>query len=145
MSVTRWKFEDYHQTGPTPYTYTWEINPSDGGSPSIQKNMTSLTNTGPNRMILAQEGQSTVPALTFAGVILTQTHYETLELWFNRRVLIKLTDDLSRVFYGVFTAFNPKRVRRGANFWYHTFDAEFQCNAYYNASGERVYGRLPSA
>jgi hypothetical protein len=130
------------QTGPQPYTYVWEINPNDGGSPEIQKNMSILQNVGPNRMNLVMEGQSTVPTIAFTGVILTQTQYEAMELWFDRRVLIKLLDDLGRSFYGVFSKFAPKRQRRGTNFWYHTYDAQFTVTAYVNASGQRVYGRM---
>lgn len=140
--ATKWVFTDYFQKGPTPYAYTWEVNPNDGGSPEIAKNMTILQNVGPNRINLVMEGQSSVPTLSFSGVILTQTHYETLELWFDRRVMIRLTDDLGRNFYGVFSKFSPKRSRRASNVWYHTYDAEFTVTAYVNASGRRVYGRV---
>lgn len=141
MSV-KWTFEDVWQTGPEPYTYTWEINPNAGGSPSIDKNMTILQNTGPNRMNLVQEGQSTVPMVEFSGVILTQSHMEALELWYDRRVLLKMTDDLGRDFYGVFSKFTPKREYHASNPWYHSYDASFHVTAYYNASGQRVYGRV---
>lgn len=140
--MARWTFHDYWETGPTPYRYDWEINPNDGGSPQISKQMTVLQSVGPNRLNLVMEGQSTVPTLSFSGVILTQAHYETIELWFDRRVLIELTDDLGRTFYGVFSKFAPKRSRRAASPWYHTYDAEFQVTAYINASGQRVYGRI---
>lgn len=122
--------------------YTFDINPNDGGSPEASKNMTMLQNTGPNRMNLVQEGNSVVPTLTFAGVILAQEQYENLEYWFDRRVLIEMRDDLGRTFYGVFSKFSPKRVRRPYNPWYHTYDAEFAVTAYINASGQRVYGRM---
>jgi hypothetical protein len=138
----KWVFEDYWQTGPTPYSYTWEVNPNAGGSPVVQKNMTLLQNVGPNRMNIVQEGQNQVPVLDFSGVILTQAQYEAMEAWYDRRVLIKLTDDLGRHFYGVFSKFAPKRERRAHNFWYHTYDAEFHVTAYVNASGNRVYGRI---
>jgi hypothetical protein len=141
-AVVKWIFKDYWETGPTPYTYTWEINPNDGGSPESTKTMTILQNVGPNRMNLVQEGQTTVPTLSFSGVILTQAHYEKMELWFDKRVLIQLTDDLSRNFYGIFSKFSPKRSRHGGNFWYHNYDAEFAVTAYVNASGVRTYGRI---
>lgn len=140
--TVKWKFIDYFQTGPTPYQYQWEINPNDGGSPEITKSLSILQNTGPNRINLVMEGQSTVPTLQFTGVILSQQQYETMEIWFDRRVLIQLVDDLERNFYGVFSKFSPKRSRRAGNPWYHTYDAEFAVTAYVNASGQRVYGRL---
>lgn len=138
----RWIFYDYWNSGPTPYYYQWEINPSDGGSPEVSKNLAISQNVGPNRMNLVQEGQSVIPTLQFSGTILTQQQYETLELWFDRRVLIEMSDDLHRTFYGVFSKFAPKRARRPRNPWYHTYDAEFAVTAYVNASGQRVYGRI---
>ncbi len=122
--------------------YVWEINPNDGGSPAITKNLTISNSVGPNRVGIVQEGQSSPPVLSFGGVILTQEHYETLETWFDRRIFIKLTDDLGREFYGVFTRFTPRRVRRPSRPWYHTYEAEFTAQAYKNASGDWVYGRL---
>jgi len=138
--VVRWSMQDYWAA--TPVTYQMEINPNDGGSPEITKQMAILQSSGPNRMNLVQEGNSTTPTINFSGVILEQGHYENLEYWFDKRVLIKLVDDLNRTFYGVFSKFAPKRIRRPNNPWYHTYDAEFTVTAYVNASGQRVYGRI---
>lgn len=125
-----------------PSSYTFEINPNDGGTPSVQKNITASQSTGPNRNPILQEGNSAAPQMPFSGVILTQEHLEALETWFDRRVFIKLTDDLGREFYGVFSRLDPRRVRRASNFWYHTFDAELTIAAYRNASGQWMYGRI---
>jgi hypothetical protein len=129
----------YQQTS---FAYTMEINPSDGGSPSIQKNVQISQSSGPNRVNIVQEGASQAPLMGFSGTILTQSQLEALEMWFDRRVFIKITDDLGREFYGVFSKFTPKRSRRASNFWYHTYDAEFTLSAYRNASGNWVYGRV---
>lgn len=122
--------------------YTWEINPNDGGTPTVIKNILMSQTVGPNRVNILQEGQSQAPLLDFSGVILTQTQLEAMEDWFNRRILIKVTDDLGREFYGVFSTWTPKRVRRSSNPWYHTYDAEFTLSAYRNASGDWMYGRV---
>lgn len=139
--TVKWTFTDYWQVGPPPYTYTWEINPNEGGSPEITKNISVFENVGPNRLGLLMEGQSSIPILNFSGVILTQSHYEALEHWFDHRILIKLDDDLERSFYGVFSKLSPKRSRRASNPWYHTYDATFHASGYRNASGTTVYGR----
>lgn len=123
-------------------SYTWDINPNDGGSPMVTKQLNIVQNTGPNRVNIIQEGGSEAPVLDFSGVILTQEHYEAIEGWYNKRVLILMTDDLGRQFYGTFSKFNPKRQRRASNPWYHTYDAEFVCTKYTNASGNDVYGRV---
>lgn len=126
---------------PVAADYTWEINPNDGGALEVQKNLQIAQNTGPNRVNIVQEGQSQAPVMNFSGTILTQGQLETMEKWFDRRVFIRLTDDLGRQYYGIFSQFQPKRVRRASNFWYHTYDAAFTVSAYKNASGDWVYGR----
>lgn len=140
-SVTRWTFKDVWSTT-TNTIYTFEVNPNQGGSPQVTKNLNIAYNVGPNRGGILQEGQSTVPVLTFSGLLLTQTHYEAMETWFDKRVLIELKDDLGRTFRGVFSSFNPTRVRKPFNPWYHTYDAAFTCHGYKNASGQIRYGRF---
>lgn len=142
MSVIRWTFTDVWETGPEPYVYTFDINPNQGGSPQVQKQFAVNTNAGPNRGGILQEGQSTPPILTFGGVILTQHHYEALETWYDKRILIELADDLGRIFRGAFSNFAPSRERRAFNPWYHTFQAGFTVYGYKNASGEFRYGRF---
>lgn len=129
----------YHQT---PVTYTMEINPNDGGSPSISKSVLMTQSVGPNRVNILQEGQSQAPVLQFSGIILGQDELESLEYWYDKRIFIKVTDDLGREFYGVFSTFAPHRQRRVSNFWYHTYDATFTLAAYRNASGQFLYGRV---
>lgn len=125
-----------------PSRYVMAVNPNDGGSPTIQKNILMSQTVGPNRVNILQEGTSQAPVIAFSGVVLTQGQLEAMEKWFDRRVFIKLTDDLGREFYGVFSKWTPKRQRRASNFWYHTYDAEFTVSGYKNASGEWVYGRV---
>lgn len=142
MAVVRWKLKDVHEVGPTPYEYTLHINPNEATSATVEKAMNVLSNAGPNRGIVVQEGRMTVPAIEFSGVILKQEHLEALELWFLRRVILDLTDDLGRTYRGIFAGFQPQRPYRGGNFWYHTYSASFQASAYRNASGQVVYGRF---
>lgn len=126
----------------TNVAYQFEINPNDNGAVSIQKSIMMNQTTGPNRVNILQEGQNQAPLLDFSGVILTQTQLEAMETWYDRRVFIKITDDLGREYYGVFSKFTPKRIRRASNFWYHNYDAEFTLSAYRTASGNWLYGRV---
>lgn len=125
-----------------PVSWEMDINPDDGGTPSVTKNMLMSQTVGPNRVNIVQEGRSTAPVMTFSGVILTQEHLEAMEEWFDRRTFIKVTDDLGREFYGVFSAWTPHRQRRARNYWYHTYDAQFTLAAYKNSSGSWLYGRV---
>jgi hypothetical protein len=122
--------------------YVMAINPNDGGAISVQKNIMMSQTVGPNRVNILQEGTSQAPLLTFSGVILTQDQLEAMERWYDRRVFIKLTDDLGRQYFGVFSKWAPKRIRRASNFWFHTYEAEFTVSGYKNASGLWVYGRV---
>jgi hypothetical protein len=140
--VTRWVFDNYRHLGAAPYTYTFEINPNEGGSPTVQKNMTVLTNVGPTRGAILQEGAATPPELQFSGIILTQTHYEAMEYWFDKRVQLEITDDLGRKFRGIFSRWEPQRTRRAFNPWYHTYTAGFTVAGYKNASGLVRYGKF---
>jgi len=138
--VVRWQLRDVWETGPTPYVYTLDVNPDEGGSPKVTKQMAVQSNTGPGRAPILQEGQTDPPTLSFSGAILTQGHYEALEYWHDRRVMLELTDDLNRVFRGVLTSFSPERTRRAFNVWFHRYSAEFSVFSYVNASGIPVYG-----
>lgn len=140
--VTKWVFSDYKSQGSSPYTYTFEINPNEGGSPTIQKNMTALSNVGPNRGAILQEGNAAPPELAFSGVILTQTQYEVMEAWFDKRLALEITDDLGRKFRGVFSRWEPQRTRRAFNPWYHTYNAGFSVAGYKSASGVVRYGKF---
>lgn len=122
--------------------YVMEINPNDGGAITIQKNILMSQTVGPNRVNILQEGTSQAPVITFSGVILTQEQLEAMERWFDRRVFIRMTDDLGRQYFGVFSKWSPRRQRRASNFWYHSYDAEFTISGYMNASGQWVYGRV---
>lgn len=127
---------------PSNMEYEFHVNPNDGGSPVVQKQMNISSNAGPNRGAILQEGQSSPPELSWSGVILSQQHLEALEEWYDRRVLIELKDDLGRTFQGVFTGFSPQRVRKASNFWYHTYSATFTVYGYRNAVGKIRYGRF---
>lgn len=128
-----------------PLTWTFDINPNEGGSPSIEKQMNIQSNVGPRHGGIIQEGSSQTPTIEFGGVILTQEHYEMMEYWYTRRVLLDLEDDLHRKFRGVFSAFSPKRIRRAFNPWYHEYSASFLVWAYRNSSGQAIFGRMEDA
>jgi hypothetical protein len=140
MAVRRWRFRDVWETGPAPYEYTVEINPDEGGSPQLTKQIAVASNTGPGRAPILQEGQSDPPSVQFSGTILTREHYEALEYWADKKILLEVTDDLGRRFRCVLAGFSPDRSRRAYNPWFHRYSAELRVFSYVNASGKPVYG-----
>lgn len=136
MSVVKWRFAEVWGE----QFWHMPVNPNEGGSPTIEKEMNALSNAGPYLGAILQEGRTSVPKLSFSGVILAQDHYEDLERWHLKRVLLDLDDDLGRTFRGVLVSFSPQRTRRAFNPWYHTYTAEFVAWAYRNASGQVLFG-----
>lgn len=133
--VTRWEFFDGTNTWVVP------VNPNEGGSPTMQKNITTHTNLGPNRHSILQEGESGPVQISFSGVILTQAHLETFETWFDKKLMLDLTDDLGREFQGVLSAFEPTREYRPNRPWFHRYSATFLVAGYRNASGQTRLAR----
>lgn len=142
QGVVRWKFIDVFHKGPAPYEWQFTINPDAGGTPIATKNIAISYSSGPRVFGIVMEGGWGVPIMNFSGIILEQVHLETLEAWFEQRILIELHDDLGRIMRGVFSKFAPTRVRRATRAFYHTFEAEFTVIGYRNASGVDRYVRL---
>lgn len=134
MAAVRWKLTDGQST------YVFEINPNEGGTPTITKQISTNVPMGPNRRTVFSEGRLSITDMNFGGVILTQTQLEAMELWALKRTLLQLDDDLGRTFQGVLSSFSPTRSRRAFNPWYHTFTATFGITAMRNASGAVLYG-----
>lgn len=138
--VVKWQFFDLYQKGPSPWDYVFEINPNEGGALIMEKTVTQHSNTGPNRMTVLQEGQNSASTITFSGVILDQDHFEAMEYWFQKRVMLEIRDDLGRRYRGILSGWVPQRPRRTYNFWYHTYSATFTVSAARNANGQNIYG-----
>ncbi len=138
MSVVRWKFTDVR----TGVAYVFEINPNEGGSPTVSKQVATNVPMGPSRRAVFSEGRLSVTDMTFGGVIITQTHFEAMQQWALKRTLLQLDDDLGRTFQGVLSSFSPTRSRRAFNPWYHTYSATFGITAMRSASGAVLYGVL---
>jgi hypothetical protein len=139
--TSRWTFKDLS----TGQVYQFVINPNEGGSLSVEKEVSRVSAIGPNRISTLSEGRSTPGVLEFSGVILSQAHYESFEVWAWKKTLLELTDDLGRVFQGVVSAFSPQRQRRGSNPWFHTYSARFTPVSAMSASGEMLFGKRVTA
>lgn len=117
--VQKWQLEDTN-TG-TPETYTFEVNPREGGSPPYSKNINYQSTTAPDGKTLVYEGQDEVQEIEWQGVILSQDQYNNLKYWYDKRHQVKLTDDLNREMYIYIHSFEPTR-RRSTNYdWSHEY------------------------
>lgn len=115
--VVKWTFTD-----PTlSETYTFDVNPREGGSPDFKKSISQMSTSAPDGLTLFFEGVDTPQVIEFSGVILDQNQYDTFVAWWDKRVLLQLTDDLDREFRVYVESFTPKRERRRSHEYYHTY------------------------
>lgn len=117
MALVRWKLFDPVES----VTFTFQLNPQSGGSPSFKKRINYQNTSAPGGLTLIYEGQDEVREIEWEGVILEQAHYEALYLWWDRRRQLLLTDDMGREFWVYLQTFEPKRVRSALHPWKHTY------------------------
>jgi hypothetical protein len=121
MARTGWRWED--QTDGT--VQVMPINPNDGAAPTYAKSLTKERSVAPGALgqVLIYEGADQPREFSFSGVILEKVHYDfILNIW-NKRHLVKLTDDLGNEYIVYLETFTPKRVRSASRPWRHTYDA----------------------
>ena len=115
----KWQFDD-----PVSFdTYVFEINPSEGGSPKYEKQISESSTTDGTTVLF--EGRDATKNASFSGVVLTQDQYNAMIEWFNKRYLIDYTDDLGRTFTIYITKFDPKRERAIHSPWKHSYTVDY--------------------
>lgn len=117
MAVVRWTFDD-------PVTldhYQFEVNPNDGGSPTLAKNFQYSNTSAPDGKTVVFEGRDKVQQIEFSGVILEQSQYDAFVTWWNHRNQVLITDDLGRQFFIVIEQFVPTRRRSAMHPWKHDY------------------------
>ena len=120
MARVAWVLEDLV----TNETYSWEINPKDLTLPR-RKSLSYVATAAPGGRVVAYEGRDEPRKMTYSGTILTEEQYDNLTTWFEKRNLLKLTDDLGRE-YGVYiTSFEIQRSFHSAQYpWRHNYSGE---------------------
>ena len=117
MAVNRWIFSD----PVTLATYNFEINPSEGGSPSYNKTFVYRSTSAPDGKVIVFEGREAPKTLEFSGVLLTEAHFNAFVEWYNKKYQVQVTDDLGREFSIIIESFVPKRERAVHSPWKHSY------------------------
>ena len=117
MSVVRWTFFDPF----TSDTYTFEINPNEGGSPAFKRAFSYQATAAAEGRTLVFEGRAAPKSMDFSGTLLTEAQLEAFETWADKGNQIKVTDDLGRESWIVIEEFIPKRVRAVQYPWKHSY------------------------
>lgn len=117
MAVVRWTLYDPVDD----LTYTFHLNPSEGGSPQHKKRINYQNTSAPDGQTLVFEGQDEVRDLQWDGVIREQAHYDALYAWWDKRRQLLFTDDLGRSYWVYLISFEPKRMRAVRAPWKHQY------------------------
>lgn len=119
--VVRWTFTDPQSLE----VYTFEINPNDGGTPSPAKNLVFESASAEEGQPIIFEGRPKLNEQTASGTILTETQYNSLLYWYNKKRQIVMTDDLNRPTTIYISGIDFKRVRRVQAPWMHTYTLKY--------------------
>lgn len=117
MPLVRWTLTDPVDSS----TYEFDMNPSEGGSPSYQKNFTYLNASGAGGSVLAFEGRDSVQEIEVSGTLKTEAHFNALVTWFQKRHAVQVSDDLGRSYDIYITGFTPTRRRSYVFPWKHDY------------------------
>lgn len=120
MAVVRWTFHDPVAV----QTYTFEINPREGGTPQYEKQLQYQNTTAPDGKTLIFEGLDEPKKITFSGAIVWETQMDAFVEWFNKRRVITVEDDLGREFQIYITSFKPERRNSTTHPWRHNYTIE---------------------
>lgn len=118
MAVVRWVFDDPN----TLESWTFAVNPSQGGSPSYDKNLGYQNTSAPDGKVISFEGRDNPQPFEFSGTLFTEDEYNTFVTWWNKRYQIQVTDDLGRTFTIEIKSFRPTRRRAIQHPWKHDYE-----------------------
>lgn len=110
MSLVRWQLYD-PASAATPYVYTFEVNPSSGGSPQQARPIVEKQTLAPGGKRILFEGAPEPDKFEWEGVLRSKEQHEMLVSWFTKRHQIVLIDDLGREFSIYITSYEPSRQR----------------------------------
>lgn len=115
--VTRWKFDDPVSL----VSHTFEVNPSAGGTPAYERNITTQSTSAPDGKVIVFEGRDQPQTFEFSGTLRSEEELDVFVEWFNKRYQIKVTDDLGREHMIVIQSFRPTRERAATAPWKHSY------------------------
>lgn len=90
MSVIRWTLFDPN----TGETYTFPINPSEGGDLGVKKNLGYQNTVAPDGDPVVYQSQPSPGDTSVKGVFLTIEDRDALKTWANKDTQLRLTNDL---------------------------------------------------
>lgn len=118
--VTKWTFHDPVNSE----TYTFEVNPKDGGLPALRKVLAFQSMAGSDGGLVTMETQPAPIVLNWTGTILSETEYNAFVFWFGKNHQVTLTDDFGQVNQVYLSSFTPTRKYVASYPWWHDYTVE---------------------
>lgn len=115
--VVKWVFTDTV----TLDTYTLEINPNEGAAPERAKQLANTPTVAPGGRPILSEGQDNPTRFDFSGTLLSEEQHDALWEWWDRRVIVKITDDFERDWYVYIERLRMTRLRKHNYPWAHSW------------------------
>jgi hypothetical protein len=120
IGLNRWQLYDAWNN----QYYTLSMNPNEGGTPLIKKNVQrEKTSTGKPLWL---EGRDELLASEVKGTFRDRYTYDAFQDWLTRPRRIQVTDDLGRSFKVVFTEFTPERKPTRSALWRSAYTIRYQ-------------------
>jgi hypothetical protein len=120
-TVVRWTLED----PVTNELYEFAMNPSEGGTPNIEKTLSNKSTCAPGGAAIAFQGRNQVQEQEFKGTLLEQVDIEAINYWVNKTNQVYLTDDLGRTLVVYLESVEWTRVRAALYPWKHTYTVKY--------------------
>ena len=121
--MAQWTLFDPLGNGGAGETYTFPVNPSEGGTPAKRRPFTEESNVAGG--VILFEGARPPMHIEFSGRIRDQATFEALyDVWFEKEHQVRLTDDLGRIFWIMFAEIDPKRMRAARVPWKHSYSMQ---------------------
>jgi hypothetical protein len=117
MPVVKWVFND----PVTLESWTFDINPSDGGTHSYNKTFNYSNTSAPDGKVIVFQGRDQPKKMEFKGVILTEEEFDAFVEWYEKSYQIEVIDDLNRSFFIIIETFQAQRRRAVQHPWKHDY------------------------
>lgn len=106
-------------------TYSFSINPKEGGSPARAKTTNTHVPIASDGDPLPYEGADEPLTADVSGTILYEEQYHAMVEWFSKRYPLLLEDDLGREYRIYITGFQPDRVWSWQYPWRHNYSMRY--------------------
>ncbi len=117
--MARWAFSDDVLTE----TYSFDVNPNRGGTPSFEKNLTYSSTPAGSPIVF--EGRDKPRTFTISGILREEAQLNALQSWYEKDYQIEITDDLGRQFWVFITDLEFQRAQTRRWPFRHTFTMNY--------------------